>query len=179
MKLQSFSILGVVVAGLFSATAAIALPFSDDMVDVQKRTGAMMRQKAPGSVAVGATDYQMLIDKADIEGVQKLAGTLENPRASAPGSLENGKRLFATNCQPCHGDISKQPWQPGVVGQIAVKGAPENAVPNLTEAAMKRSAGSIYTTIHLGVRRMPGHGWKLSPTEKWDIVTYVQNYQAK
>jgi mono/diheme cytochrome c family protein len=180
MKLQSFSILGVVVAGLFSAQTAAALPFNDDMVDVQKRTGVMMRQKAPGSVAVGLTDYDLqLANPNNPVERDKLAATLVNPHPGDSASVANGKRLFAINCQPCHGDISKQPVKPGVVGEIAVA-SNSQMPPNLTSDVYKdRTAGSIYTTIHFGIRLMPGHGWKLSPSEKWDIVNYVQSYQAK
>jgi len=104
-----------------------------------------------------------------------LAASLVDPKKADENSLVNGKRLFAINCQPCHGDISKQPVKPGVVGQKALQ-----TPPDLTSAAYKdRSGGSIYTTIHFGIRLMPGHGWKLSPSEKWDIVHHVQNYQAK
>lgn len=41
-----------------------------------------------------------------------------------------------------------------------------------------RTDGSIYATIHFGIRLMPGHGWKLSPTEHWDIVNYVRSAQG-
>jgi len=40
-------------ASFVAVTDAMALPFNDDMVNVQKRTGTIMRQKAPGTVAIG------------------------------------------------------------------------------------------------------------------------------
>ena len=180
MKLHRFGLLSVVVAGVVSTQSALALPFNDDMVNVQKRTGVMMRQKAPGSVAIGQSEYTLeLANPNNPVEREKLAASLTNPHAGDPVSKDNGKRLYAVNCLPCHGDISKQPVQPGVVGQIA-QASNTQMPPNLTSEAYKdRSAGSIYTTIHFGIRLMPGHGWKLSPTEKWDIVNYVQSYQAK
>jgi mono/diheme cytochrome c family protein len=167
---------GVVFAATVVTGSAFALPFNDDMVDVQKRTGVMMRQKSPGTVAIGQTDYALqLANPANPVEREKLAASLVNPHKKDEDSLVNGKRLYAINCQPCHGDISVQPVKPGVVGQIAAQ-----TPPNLTDPLYKdRSAGSIYTTIHFGIRLMPGHGWKLSPSEKWDIVNYVQSYQAK
>ncbi len=176
MKLHRFGMLGVMLAGVCYTHTASALPFNDDMVNVQKRTGVMMRQKAPGTVAIGQSEYAInLKNPADPVEREQLAASLTNPHKGDENSLVQGKRLFGINCLPCHGDISKQPYKPGVVGQKAAQ-----TPPDLTSAAYKdRSEGSIYTTIHFGIRLMPGHGWKLSPSEKWDIVNYVQSYQAK
>lgn len=176
MKLHRFGMLGLVLAGVCYTQSASALPFNDDMVNVQKRTGVIMRQKSPGTVAIGQSDYALqLTNPSDPVERDQLAASLTDPRKVDENSLVNGKRLFAINCAPCHGDISKQPVKPGVVGQKAVQ-----TPPDLTSTTYKdRTAGSIYVTIHFGIRAMPRHGWKLSPSEKWDIVHYVQNYQAK
>ena len=153
--------LSVLVAGEVSA-----LPFNDDMVNVQKRTGVMMRQKAPGTVAVGMSEYHV----ATREEAEKMT----NPLKGDARSTVNGKRLFAVNCLPCHGDISKKPYAPGSVGAKALQ-----TPPDLTSDMYKgRSDGSIYATIHFGIRLMPGHGWKLSPTEHWDIVNYIRSAQG-
>ena len=170
MKLAQISrIKGAVVlavATLVVAGKANALPFNDDMVDVQKRTGTIMRQKAPGSVAVGMSAYHV----ASREEAEKMT----NPLKGDSTSTANGKRLFAVNCLPCHGDISKKPYQPGNVGQKTLQ-----TPPDLTSDTYKtRTDGSIYATIHFGIRLMPGHGWKLSPTEHWDIVNYVRSQQG-
>jgi len=50
-------IVSVAAVALALAESAAALPFNDDMVDVQKRTGVIMREKAPGTVAIGMSDY--------------------------------------------------------------------------------------------------------------------------
>lgn len=153
------------VASFIVAKDASALPFNDDMVNVQKRTGTIMRQKAPGTVAIGMTDYYV----SSREEAEKLT----NPLAGDAVSTANGKRLFAVNCLPCHGDISKKPYAPGAVGKKTLQ-----TPPDLTSEMYKtRTDGSIYATIHFGIRLMPGHGWKLSPTEHWDIVNYVRSQQ--
>jgi mono/diheme cytochrome c family protein len=156
----------VVVAGLLLTGEVRALPFNDDMVDVQKRTGAIMRDKVPGTVAIGMSDYYV----ASREAAEKLT----NPLPGDANSITHGKRLFAINCLPCHGDISKKPYAPGLVGAKALQ-----TPPDLTLDMYKtRSDANIYATIHFGIRLMPGHGWKLSPTEHWDIVNYVKNQQS-
>ncbi len=145
-----------------------ALPFNDDMVDVQKRTGVMMRQKAPGSVAVGMSDYYVAT-KAEAEN-------LTNPVEADERSIDNGKRLFAVNCTPCHGDISKKPWAPGYVAAKLPLVPPDPT----TDAYKARSDGFFYGTIHFGgAALMPALGWKISPNEHWDIVNYIRSQQGK
>ena len=153
----------VTLAALCVGGEAAALPFNDDMVDVQKRTGVMMRQKAPGSVAVGASQYH-LASKSDAEN-------LVNPLKDNDASVESGKRLWGVNCLPCHGDISKKPYVPGyVAGKLPL------IPPDPTGEMYKtKSDGFFYGTIHFGgAALMPALGWKLSPTEHWDIVNYIR-----
>ncbi len=153
-------------ASLVAVSEAIALPFNDDMVDVQKRTGTIMRQKAPGTVAIGMSEYFV----PSREEAEKMT----NPVKADAASLAKGKRLFAVNCLPCHGDISKKPYQPGAVGKKTLQ-----TPPDLTLDTYKtRTDGSIFATIHFGIRLMPGHGWKLTPTDHWDIVNYIRNQQG-
>lgn len=153
-------------ASLVAVSEAIALPFNDDMVDVQKRTGTIMRQKAPGTVAIGMSEYYV----PSREEAEKMT----NPVKADAASLAKGKRLFAVNCLPCHGDISKKPYQPGAVGKKTLQ-----TPPDLTLDTYKtRTDGSIFATIHFGIRLMPGHGWKLTPTDHWDIVNYIRNQQG-
>ena len=170
MKVARFvrcgAVAGIALAVCGVALKASALPFNDDMVDVQKRTGLIMREKVPGTIALGMLDYYV----PSREDAEKMT----NPLHGDPTSTANGKRLFTVNCQPCHGDISKKPYAPGPVGAKALQ-----TPPDLTSDVYKtRTEGSIYATIHFGIRLMPGHGWKLSPTEHWDIVNYVKNQQG-
>lgn len=156
------------VVALFLSRNGVALPFNDDMVDVQKRTGVMMRQKAPGSVPVGMSEYYVAT-KAEAE---KLA----NPVKADDRSIDNGKRLFAVNCTPCHGDISKKPWAPGYVAAKLPLVPPDPT----TDAYKARSDGFFYGTIHFGgAALMPALGWKMSPNEHWDVVNYIRSEQGK
>jgi mono/diheme cytochrome c family protein len=156
------------VIALFLSRNSAALPFNDDMVDVQKRTGVMMRQKAPGSVPVGMSDYYVAT-KAEAE-------QLVNPVKADDRSIDNGKRLFAVNCTPCHGDISKKPWAPGFVAAMLPLVPPDPT----TDAYKARSDGFFYGTIHFGgAALMPALGWKVSPSEHWDIVNYIRSEQGK
>lgn len=170
MKLARRYVIGAIAAVLAGVclmpSEGFALPFNDDMVNVQKRTGVLMRQKVEGTVPLGMAHYNVL--------TREDAEKLDNPIKGDPASTAKGRRLFNVNCAPCHGDISKQPVVLGVVGQTAVQKPPV-----LTDDAYKsRTDGNIYGTIHFGIRLMPGHGWKLSPTEHWDIINYVRSQQG-
>ena len=145
--------------------SAGALPFNDDMVSVQMRAGSIMRPKALGSVAKG-TAVNHLEKKED-------ALSLVNPIKDDPISSANGRRLFMVNCSPCHGDIAQKPYKPGAVA------AKFMAPPDITSDFYKQKEdGYLYGTIHFGgLAMMPPLGWKLSPTEHWDIINYIRKLQ--
>lgn len=150
------------------ASSAVALPFNHDMVASQYRTGSIMRPKAPGSVAVGAASSFV----ADKESTKKLVNPIKNDALSA----QNGERLYFINCSPCHGDITSPSWHPGVAGTYL--GAPNIGDPAAYGETLK-SDGYIYSTIHFGgMAIMPALGWKLSPTEHWDIINYLRKVQT-
>lgn len=150
---------------LFGAAGASALPFNSDMVDAQMRTGSVMRPSVPGTVSIGSLKNRVE-DKAAAE-------KLTNPLVGDKDSPARGKRLFSANCSPCHANIEANPY---VMSEAAKKGM---AGPNLSEAPYdSRTDGNIYGTIHFGgMALMPGYGWKLSPTEHWDIINYIRVVQ--
>jgi mono/diheme cytochrome c family protein len=167
MKVVGVRMLLVALSCVVIANGAHALPFNDDMVAVQKRTGVMMRQKAPGTVAIGMSEYYV----ATKQDAEKLV----NPKMDEKFSAESGRRLWRINCYPCHGDISKKPWQPGPVAAKLPLVPPDPS----GEAYKSRSDGFFYGTIHFGgAALMPPLGWKMSPSEHWDIVNYIRLEQA-
>ena len=142
-----------------------ALPFNDDMVDNQLRTGSIVRPKVKGTVPLGSMQ-NYIKDKAS-------AQAMSNPIRANTRSLVKGKRLFAINCMPCHGMPKKEGFKAGVAG--AKMGAP-NLVDELYTS---RTAGEIFATIRFGGVIMPSLGWKLSHEETWDIVNYLQDLQKE
>jgi mono/diheme cytochrome c family protein len=148
---------------------ASALPFNDDMVNTQLKTGQVMRGPVKGTLPRGMLAYH-LENKKDAENLQ-------NPLKGDALSTANGERLFRVNCFPCHGNISASgQYTPGPVAQPGKFMAP----PDITSQVYKdKSDGYIYGTIHFGgLAMMPAYGWKLSPTEHWDIFNYVRKVQA-
>lgn len=151
-----------------SVGSAHALPFNDDMVNINKhsRTGVMMREKSPNSVPVGSVATR-LTSKADAE-------SLVNPLKGDKESAARGKRLWGVNCLPCHGDISKVPYQPGYVAAKLPLMPPDPT----SDAYKTRTDGFFYGVVHLGAQGiMPVLGWKFSDTEHWDITNYIREMQ--
>lgn len=156
----------VVASGVVGlALSAAALPFNDDMVDIQLKAGQIMREQPADSVPLGSVDHR-------IESIQ-AAETMQNPYKDDPHSVRNGTRLWQTNCFPCHGDPAKTPWTPG---PVPVPG------PNVTaELYRSYSDGKLFGTVHFGTTwrygLMPRYGYRLTERERWDIVSYVRHVQ--
>lgn len=154
--------------------SSIALPFNDDMVHSKNSdgqhmyfsTGEIMRARPSGAVSIGMNSYAVK-DKAEAE-------TLKNPKAGDGKSVKFGKRLFQVNCSPCHGNIESSTYEPGPVAQKFA------SPPDITAEPYRsgRTDGNIYGVIHFGgMAVMPALGWKLSPSEHWDIINYVRDVQ--
>lgn len=152
----------------------LALPFNDDMVDSQIKTGQVMRPRVEGTIPVGALAYRVK-SKDD-------AKKLINPLKGNSDSEFRGKRLYAVNCYLCHGTpkLDGTAWKPTPVG-TKVPG------PNLglslyhdtagSGSGQGRTDGDLYAQIHFGGVIMPRVGWKLSPTETWDTINYIRSVQ--
>lgn len=150
-------------------TPASALPFNDDMADSQAiRTGQIVRSAPDETVAVGSLKYR-------VESKEE-ALKLTNPHPVTATALRDGKRLFQVNCTPCHGTFTDEGIEPTpIMGRSIMPG------PDLSnEFYAGRPDGLFYGTIHFGgVAVMPRVGYKLSPKESWDIVSYIRSEQEK
>ncbi len=149
-----------------SATAH-ALPFNDDMVDGQFRAGSLTRPLVDGAVPVGGAAHS-------IES-REVAEALVNPVKDAPDSIAAGERLFAINCQPCHGKISEKPY---AGPPFAAKGiAPADI--STGDRYVNAPDGFYYGVIRFGSLSglMPRIGYKFSDREYWDVINYVRSVQ--
>ncbi|MCB0335078.1 MAG: c-type cytochrome [Bdellovibrionales bacterium] len=157
-------------AGTVFLAPAYSLPFNDDMVNGQLKTGQVMRAKPEHSIPVGGAEYQFTKEEAE---------QMQNPVATSEESVARGKRLFSANCHACHGFPVKEGYKPNVAG--AFMGAPNLSDPGFHAPAEGaeggRTDGQIFRVVHFGNVLMPRVGWKLSQTETWDIVNYVRSTQ--
>src|SRR5262245_51182877 len=103
------------------------------------------------------------------------AAALKNPVPVNAASLAAGKKLFSTNCAPCHGVTGVGD---GKAGELL---NPRPA--NLTDATWKHggSEAEIFTTIRDGAKGtgMKGFGGRLTTQELWQLVNYVRSLGPK
>jgi mono/diheme cytochrome c family protein len=92
---------------------------------------------------------------------------LKNPVSPNAKSIAQGKALFAVNCAMCHGQTSAER---GPVGKKLVP-PPPGLDHDLLQGL---SDGAIFKAITLGFGRMPPFQNKLSPQERWDLVTFLR-----
>ena len=156
--------LGVASIFVLGAGEARAWPWSHDMF----RGAAVQPLAVPprvmpaGTLPVAGGEPPMSRDVA--------ATTLTNPLAPTPERLAHGKRLFTTNCAPCHGSAG---MGDGPVADHTLVPAANLTLGQPTE----RSDGYLYATIRDGSVVMPAYGDAMSASERWQLVLYLRQLQ--
>jgi mono/diheme cytochrome c family protein len=95
----------------------------------------------------------------------RAGAELRNPYTANQKTLEEGKALFQTYCQVCHGPQGKGD------GPIASKIPPPPSY--LSERLMGFPSGRIFHVITMGTGKMPAYAAQLNADERWKIVAYV------
>jgi len=194
------------VAALLFAGAAWASPWDIDMVDavmfkayewkmkpqptdsVARLSETAPRPRAAGYYQNAALPEYSRLDSATTDG-------LADPYAQDTNHIATGKKLFAINCAPCHG-------QEGAGGGPVTYNDAEKGIrrfpmvaPNLSGSASRvktLSDGYIYLTIRNGGAGsagatkekssveaaigagMPAYGPLLTDAERWAVVAYIR-----
>ncbi|HWZ42873.1 MAG TPA: cytochrome c [Candidatus Saccharimonadales bacterium] len=126
------------------------------------RDGLTLQRPVAGTIPRGYRPFYY--GAGDPEAVR--AGVeLRNPYTPNPKTLEEGKQLFRTYCQVCHGPEGKGD------GPISSKIPPPPAYQSAR--LMEFPQGRIFYVITLGTGKMPSYSAQLSADERWKIVTYV------
>ncbi len=133
------------------------------------------REVMPGMVRTAAYDsFAPNPSFADGKTLrQPVAGTVMRPvrTAPAPVSLQRGRVVFTTFCQPCHGAAGKGD------GPVALRGYPPPAslvaarAVNLTDAQM-------FAILTSGQRNMPPYASQISPEDRWSAIALVRSMQG-
>ncbi|GAB3537561.1 hypothetical protein GCM10027443_30820 [Pontibacter brevis] len=149
-------------------------PYSQVKENKYNPGGMNMREPAQGSVARGKQGYNLYlsIDTAEVAGVEltnPLLTQQDRQGISAEEHLARGKVLYSRFCAPCHGE---QGDGQGLVG-VKYKGVPSFSAGRVAELP----EGHIYHVIAQGRGRMMPYGSQLNPTERWQVVMYVQQLQ--
>jgi mono/diheme cytochrome c family protein len=127
-----------------------------------------MRLPAPNTVrrnAHGWLPYRGTNDTTSL----RLANKLVNPYEASPAILEQGKVLYESICQHCHGAKGAGD------GKVADK---YPGVANLKGDAYKAiTEGHIFHVITYGKGLMGAHGSQVTEEERWKIARYVKELQ--
>ena len=99
---------------------------------------------------------------------------LENPKGLSVESIEQGRRLYITNCAMCHGVNAD--GDSFVAQRFSTAG--DKPPPSLqSDSISQQQDGALFWTISNGVNRMPTWKALLSADERWALVTYIRSLQ--
>jgi mono/diheme cytochrome c family protein len=112
------------------------------------------------------------------------ARTLKNPLDSTAEIVSQGKVLYETYCDHCHGAKGTGDGKVGAgikvnePGKGDVQKSAYACVANLTADALKNiTEGHIFHVITNGKGLMWAHGSQVSPEDRWKIAKYVKTLQ--
>jgi cbb3-type cytochrome c oxidase subunit III len=151
-------------------------PSMDDQPKVLAQTssnffydGSAMRKPVPGTIARG----ELRDDPAYFEGKDAAGAFIaKSPVTTTPEVVERGHQRFSIYCQPCHdarGEGHGILFQRGKVPTAALIDPKYVAYPD----------GQIYDVITNGFGLMSSYRWPIPPQDRWAIVAYVRDLQAR
>ena len=141
-----------------------------------------MRLPAPNTVSRNKKGW--LPYRFGKDSLAAAARLVKNPLDSSAAMIANGKALYDTYCEHCHG--AKGAGDGKVAAGVKVddpeKGSIEKGayagVANLTGDALKNiSEGHIFHVITHGKGLMWAHGSQISVEDRWKIAMYVKTLQ--
>lgn len=145
-------------------------PYSQITYNPVTPDGKNLMEPVNGTVARGKTDYYYPYENTT-EGYEKAGAELKNPLPYTQEHFDEGKRLYSIQCQHCHGEKGKGD------GAVAKKAAYPAVPPAYDSQRVKDlTPGKIFHSITYGYNVMGAHGYALSPTERWQLVHYVQSF---
>jgi len=97
----------------------------------------------------------------------KAAQEVKNPIAGDKASLVDGKKLYTTNCAPCHGDKGRGD------GPAAAALNPKPA-DHSSAVVQSESDGSLYWKLSEGRNPMPAYKAILNEHQRWALVNYIR-----
>lgn len=137
-----------------------------------------MRMPAPNTVSRNPQGWLPYSLPDDSTGL-RLSNRLVSPLDSSAAVLAQGKVLYETYCDHCHG--AKGAGDGKVGTGVTIDGVEKKAyagVPNYKADALKNiSEGHIFHVITYGKGLMKPHGSQVSPDERWKIARYVKTLQ--
>lgn len=118
----------------------------------------------PHSIATNAFFYPATVEEAEKTLVNPYLGKADEAKRRA-----NGKELFTTFCEECHG--------PQADGAGRIQDKFPRAPSLLQDLYKNRKDGFYFYRITFGSAIMPSYGHATSIHERWEIVLYLRSLQ--
>lgn len=148
-----------------------SIEFQGEEFEINK-DGKTMRDPVAGTIARGKVDFYFPYEPNSQDEKDRAGRELKNPVPLTQEALENGRKFYNINCLPCHGNKGLGD------GAVAAK-YPKNYIPSYKADRITSMAdGALYYSITHGWNFMGGYGTVLNPTQRWEVVHYV-NYLEK
>ena len=123
------------------------------------------------SAGATALAIYLLVTQGLIAAPSPTAGP-RNPFPPTAQSLAQGRTLYVTHCQSCHGVTGKGDGPAGV-------GLMPPPI-DLTQHVGLHPEGELFRMISQGVPRtaMPPFAGRLTEEERWHLVNYIRTFEA-
>jgi mono/diheme cytochrome c family protein len=141
-------------------------PYSQVAYNAITKDGRNVMMPVAGTVARGKEAYYYPFPNTD-EGYQAAGAELKNPLEPTAEVLAAGKKLYGVQCVHCHGDKGDG------AGTLNASKSYEGIVPDYKVRLPTINAGKAFHSITYGKGAMGAHAYALTPTERWQLVTYV------
>jgi mono/diheme cytochrome c family protein len=143
-----------------------------------------MNMRIPPANTVKRNAQGWLPYRISKDSLAYAARTLKNPLDSTAEIVGQGKVLYETYCDHCHGAKGTGDGKVGAgikvnePGKGDVEKSAYAGVANLTGDALKNiTEGHIFHVITNGKGLMWAHGSQVSPEDRWKIAKYVKTLQ--
>jgi len=100
------------------------------------------------------------------------ADQLKNPVASDANGLKDAKKLYITNCAPCHGNGGKGDG----IASASVNPKPAD---HTSAAVQKETDGSLYWKLTEGRSPMPSYKQILTDNQRWQLINFIRSLAKK
>lgn len=95
------------------------------------------------------------------------ADTIKNPLKGNAAASNEGKKLYATYCVPCHGDKGKG-------NGIAAAGLNPRPADHTSAKVQSQTDGAIFWKMTTGRPPMASYASTLTVTQRWQLVDYIR-----
>jgi mono/diheme cytochrome c family protein len=97
----------------------------------------------------------------------KVADNVKNPMSGNNSTIAETKKLYITNCSPCHGDKGRGDGP-------AAQGLNPKPADHTSVKVQSETDGAIFWKLSEGRNPMPGYKKIFSEDQRWELVNYIR-----